>query len=124
MYLIGIGCFEGEYDTTLNSTMPPVVYSPRRLPVALREPLKEEFDTLIQQGIIANVDRPTDWVDSCVCVTKPNGNIRLCLDPKDVNNAVKRTHHYTPTLDDALQKLNEAQFFTILNDRSGYWNIN
>ena len=90
---------------------------------ALREPLKEGLDTLIQQGIIAKVDRPTDWVNSCVCVTKPNVKLRLCLDPKDLNKAIKRPHHYTPTLDDVLPKLNGAQFVTILDARSGYWNI-
>ena len=62
---------------TLNSTVPPVVHSPRRVPVALREPLKEELYTIIQQGIIAKVDRPTDWVNWCVCVTKPNGKLHL-----------------------------------------------
>ena len=71
----GIGCFEGEYNITLDSTMPPVMHSPRRVHVALREPLKEELDTLIHQFTIANVDRPTDWVNSCVCVTKPNGKL-------------------------------------------------
>ena len=94
--------------------MPPVVHSPPRVPIALREPLKEELDTLIQQGILAKVDSPTDWVNSFVCVTKPNGKLRLCLDPKD---------HYTPTLDDVLPKLNGAQFFAILDARSGYWKI-
>ena len=51
----GIGCFEGEYHITLDSTMPLVVHYSRRVPVALREPLKEELDTLIQQGTIAKV---------------------------------------------------------------------
>ena len=41
---------------TLHSYVPPLVYSPRRVPVALREPLKEELDTLIQQGIVAKVN--------------------------------------------------------------------
>ena len=59
----GIGCFEGEYHITLDST---VMHYPRRVPVALREPLKEELDTLIQKGIIAKVDRPTDRVNSCI----------------------------------------------------------
>ena len=119
----GIGCFEGEYHITLDSTVPPVVYSPRRVPVALREPFKYERDTLIKQGIMVKVDRPTDWVNSCVCVTKPNGKLRLFLDPKDLNKAIQRPHHYTPTLGDVLPKLNGAQFFTLLEARSGYWNI-
>ena len=114
-----IWCLEGEYNITLDSTVPPVVRSPRRVPVAPRGPLKEELVTLIQQGIIAKVDRPTDWVNSCVCVTKPNGKLRVCLDPKDLyNKAVKDHPYYTPTLDDVLPKLNGAQYFTILDART------
>ena len=41
----GIGCFEGEYHITLDSTVPPIVHYPRRVPVALRESLKEKQDT-------------------------------------------------------------------------------
>ena len=91
----GIGCFDGEYHITLDTTVTPVVHSPRRVPFALREPLKEELDILIQQGIIAKVDRPTDWENSCVCVTKPNGKLRLCLDPKDLNKAIQTNHTTT-----------------------------
>ena len=119
----GIGCFEGEHHITLASTVPPVVQSPRRVTVALSEPLKDELDTLVQKGIIAKVDRPTDWMNSCVYFTKLNGKLRLCLDPKDLNKTITIPHHYTPMLDDVLPKLNGAQFFTILDARSGYWNI-
>ena len=56
-------------------------------------------------------------------MSKPNGKIRLCLDPKDLNNAIKRPHYYTPTFDDILPKLNGAKYFSILDARSGYWNL-
>ena len=49
--------------------------------------------------------------------------LRLCLDPKDLNHAIKRPHHCTPTLDDVLPKLNGAKYFSIVDARSGYWNI-
>ena len=58
-----------------------------------------------------------------MCVTKPNGSLRLCLDPKDLNKAIKRPHHRTPTIDEILPKLNGAQYFSIVDARSGYWNI-
>ena len=119
----GIGCFEGEYNIQVDPSVLPVVHPPRRVPEALETPLKEEIDSLVRQDILSKVDRPTDWVNSCVCVTKPNGRIRLCLDPKDLNKAVKRPHHYTKTLDDILPKLNGAKYFSILDARSGYWNI-
>jgi len=119
----GIGCFEGEYSITVDTTVAPVIHPPRRVPVALQGPLREQLDSLVQKGILSEVKEPTDWVNSCVCVTKPNGKIRLCLDPKDLNRAIKRPHRYTPTLEDILPKLNGAKFFSILDARSGYWNV-
>ena len=99
------------------------MHPPRRVPEALRGPLKKELDSLVEQGIIARVEQPTNWVNSLVCVTKSNGDLRICLDPKDLNRAIKRPHHFTPTLDDVLSKLNGASWFSILDARSGYWNI-
>ena len=61
--------------------------------------------------------------NSLVCVTKSTGALRLCLDPKDLNQAIKRPHYFTPTLEDVLPKLNGAKCFSILDARSGYWNI-
>ena len=55
--MYGIGCFEGEYHITLDSTVQPIVHPPRRVPVALLESFKEELDTLIQKGIIAMVQQ-------------------------------------------------------------------
>ena len=119
----GIGCFEGEYEIIVDPTVPPVVHSARRVPIALQDALKEELTKLEQQDIIAKVDQPTNWVNSIVCTTKSNGSLRLCLDPKDLNQAIKRPHHSTPTLDNVLPKLNGPKYFSILDARSGYWNI-
>ena len=91
----GIGCFQGEFHITLDPTVPPVIHPSRRVPEALREPLKIELDALIEQGIVAKVDEPTDWVNSLVCVTKSNGILQLCLDHKDLNRAIKGPHHCT-----------------------------
>ena len=62
-------------------------------------------------------------MNSFVCVTKSNGKIRLCLDPRDLNRAVKRPHYVTPTLEDVLSRLHGAKYFSILDARSGYWNL-
>ena len=44
--LNGIGCFNGEFHITLDPSVPPVIHPPRRVPEALREPLKRELDSL------------------------------------------------------------------------------
>lgn len=41
----------------------------------LKEPLKKELDSLVEQGILAKVTEPT-----LVFVTKSTGALRLCLD--------------------------------------------
>ena len=119
----GVGCFKGEYHITLDPTVSPVVHPSRRVPQALQEKLNNKLDSLVQQGIIAKVDQPTDWVNSLVYVTNKDGTLRLCLDPKDLNRAIKFPHHHTPTLDEILSKLNGSKYFSIVDARSGYWNI-
>ncbi|CAB4011009.1 Hypothetical predicted protein [Paramuricea clavata] len=119
----GIGCFQGEFHIILYPSIPPVVHPPHRVPEVLREPLKKELDSLVEQGIIAKAEQPTDWVNSLVCVMKSTGSQWLCLDPKDLYRAIKCHHHFTPSLADVLSKLNGTTCFFIIDARSGYWNI-
>ena len=121
--LEGAGCFQGEFHITVDAAVPPVVHPPRRVPEALKEPLMKELDSLVTQGILAKVTEPTDWVNSLVCVTKSDAVLRLCLDPKYLNRAIKGPHYFTRTLEDILPKRSGARYFLILDARSGYWNI-
>ena len=74
----GIGCLEGTYKITVDPDIQPVIHPPRRVPISIRDDLKTELDNLVEQGIISPVSYPTDWVNSCVCVSKSNRSIRLC----------------------------------------------
>lgn len=80
----------GEYHTTIDRAG------------ALKEPLKKELDSLVQQEILVKVTKSTDWVDSLVCVSNSTWALRLCLDPRDLSQAIKRPHYFTPTLVDIL----------------------
>jgi len=75
----------------------------------------ERFD------IISKVTEPTDWVNSLVTVEKADGSLRVCLDPKDLNNAIKRPHYPMKTIEDVLPDLANAKYFSKLDARSGYW---
>lgn len=43
-------------------------------------------------GVLKKVEEPTEWVNSMVCVNKRTGDLRLCMDPKDLNANIKREH--------------------------------
>ncbi|CAB3981462.1 Hypothetical predicted protein [Paramuricea clavata] len=54
----------------------------RRIPLAVKDKLKDELDRLVTLKVITPVDTPTDWISATVVAIKKDGNIRLCLDPK------------------------------------------
>ena len=58
--LPGVAHFE------IDSCVTPVVAATRRVPVALREPLKSELNKLQTMNVIAQVEEPTDWVSNVV----------------------------------------------------------
>jgi hypothetical protein len=74
-------------------------------------------------GVITKVHEPTDWVSSITFSRKANGKLRICLDPKDLNNAMKRTYHKTPTLEEITHKFHGATVFSKLDARHGYWSL-
>lgn len=56
--------------------------------MAIRDTLEMELIRLESEQIIAKVTEPTPWVSSMVVVPKPDGTLRGCLDPRDLNKAV------------------------------------
>lgn len=119
-----VGCFDDyTYHITLDPEVSPVVHAPRKVPIELKDKLQAELSEMESQDIIAKVTQPTDWVNSLVIREKENGRLRLCLDPKDLNKAIKREHHPIPTLEEITPKLAGAKLFSKLDARSGYWNV-
>ena len=45
---------------------------------------------------IKKVDKPTDWVNSCNCRKIQIVKLRIWLDPRDLNKAIKREHFQLP----------------------------
>ena len=111
----GVGRLEGQYHIRLDESVSPVQHSPRRFPVPLRETLRHTLADLTEQGIIAPVQRPTPWISSMVIVPKKNGTLRICLDPQDLNRAIRREHYPLPTIEEVATRLHGAKVFTVLD---------
>ena len=74
-------------------------------------------------GVIERVQEPTDWVNSMVIVTKPNGKLRICIDPRDLNKAIKREHYPMKTIEEVIMRMPNAKIFSVLDASSGYWQV-
>lgn len=120
---VGIGCLPGTYKIELNDEVQPVVHAPRKLPVALKDQVKNKLDEMQKDGIIEKVEGPTDWVNSMTVVKKPNGDLRICLDPRDLNRAIKREHFKLPTLEEITTNLSGAKYFSTLDAKQGFWHV-
>ena len=118
-----IGCIDGELTLYLRDDIRPVVQPPRKIPHAMMGKLKMELERMESLGVIYPIQEPTDWVSSLVVQTKDNGKLRICLDPKYLNSAIKRQHYPIPTNEDIVDKLVGAKVFSKLDCSSGYWQI-
>ena len=131
----GIGHFPGDpYKFHLKPDHKPARHAPRKVPVHLETAFKEEIDSLVRQGILEEVKKHTDWVNSYVIVEKDTGNahapnhtvkkkLRICLDPRDLNEALEREPYHTRSVDEITAKLQGMTVFTIVDFKKGYWMV-
>ena len=120
----GIGTLPGgPYRIQLNEDYKLVPHPSRHAAVSLKPPYKAELERLTQLGVIKEVREHTEWINSIVPVKKPDGSFRLCLDPKDLNKAIKRNQWYSRSLDDILPELADSKCFSLLDAKSGYWHV-
>ena len=71
---------------------------------------------MVQQDILSEVTQSMEtpeWLNSFVIVKKPYGNLRVCLDPTDLNKHIIRPVCNMYTLEDIIDKLKDATHFAI-----------
>ena len=71
----------------IDSSAKHVVYPPRRVPITLRPKVKAELQRMERLNVNEKIHQATDWVNSMAIVVKPNGKLRICIDPRDLNQA-------------------------------------
>ena len=58
-----------------------------------------------------------------VAVPKHDGKMRICLDPKELNEVIQREHYQLPTVEEVATRLQGARLFSVLDERNGFWHI-
>ena len=125
----GLGKLAGRYKITIDESIKPVVQPPRRLPVAITEQAKKMKNEMTSDGIIEKVNQPTDSVSSMLVVSKPSveadgeTKISICLDPGNLNVAIKREHFPMSTIEEIAIRLNGAKLLSVFDASNDFWQL-
>ena len=99
----------------------PIKQAPRRAPIHQQTELRTHISDLLDAGIIKPSDSP--WAAPIVTVRKPDNTLRLCVDYRKLNDVTVKDAFPLPRVDDALDAMAGASYFTTLDLASGYWQV-
>ena len=135
----GIGKFPGlPYKFQLKPNAKPTRHAPRKVPIHLQDTFHEEIRNLEALGILEETKDVTEWVNSFVIMEKKipidsnnshspahsmNKKLRICLDPRNLNEALEREPYYTCSIEEIMGKFHGMTRFTIADFKKGYWMV-
>ena len=96
----------------------PIFQAPRRLPWNSREATRELVKGMKKQGVVEDSTSP--WSSPIVLVKKKDGSTRFCVDYRKLNAVTERDPYPLPRIDDTLDALSGAKYFSTLDLCSGY----
>ena len=100
---------------------PPIKQCPRRTPFVHREKIAQLVNDMLKQQVVQ--PSSSAWASPVVLVPKKDGNLRFCVDYRKVNAVTKKDVYPLPRVDDILDTLGKAKYFSTLDLASGYWQI-
>ncbi|GBM92206.1 Retrovirus-related Pol polyprotein from transposon 297 [Araneus ventricosus] len=100
---------------------PPIKQYPRRLPLSKKEEAERLVKEMVDNGIIEESSGP--WASPIVLVKKKDGSTSFCVDYRKLNEITIKDSYPLPRIDDTLDALNGSQWFSTLDLKSGYWQV-
>ena len=94
---------------------------PRRVPAHFRNEVERQIDHMLKQGVIEESSSP--WMAPAVFIPKKSGELRICIDYRELNKQSVRDSYPLPLPDEVQDRLAGSKFFTTLDLHSGYWQL-
>ena len=116
-----LGCTDLVTHSIDTGNKSPVRQPVRRIPFALRDTVHQMIQDMLEQGVVQPSHSP--WASPIVLVKKKDGSIRFCVDYRRLNSITKVDVFPLPRIDDTLDLLAGAKYFTSLDLASGYWQV-
>lgn len=99
----------------------PLRQSPYRVSPAERDAIGRQVKEMLRDDVIRPSRSP--WAAPVVLVKKKDGTLRFCVDYRRLNKITKKDVYPLPRIDDALDRLCSAKYFSSMDLKSGYWQI-
>ena len=93
----------------------------RRIPPHFFDEVKKHLQEMIEVGAIRKSFSP--WASAVVLVRKKDGGLRFCIDLRKLNNRTIKDEYSLPRIEDTLDCLHGAVWFSTLDLKSGYWQV-
>jgi len=103
-----------DTDPTADPPVRPVI----RLSLAEQDELKRQLDDLLAKGLIKPSVSP--YGAPVLFVRKKDGTLRMCVDYRGLNKITRKNRHPLPRIDELIDRLRGAKFFSKLDLLSGY----
>ncbi|KAI3370531.1 hypothetical protein L3Q82_025288 [Scortum barcoo] len=116
-----VGLAKGVEHTIRMSDPRPFRERSRRLAPADLEDVRKHLQELLSAGIIKESRSP--YASPIVIVRKKNGAVRMCIDYRLLNSRTIPDQYTTPCIDDVLDSMTGSKWFSVLDLRSGYYQI-
>ncbi|XP_049880106.1 uncharacterized protein K02A2.6-like [Pectinophora gossypiella] len=110
-------------EIPINKSVQPVMQPYRRIPIPIEEKINQKIKELLDSDIIEEVNEPSPWVSPIVPILKDNGEVRVCVDMRRANAAIQRENHPLPCMEHLLPKIKKAQYFSKLDIKNAFHQI-
>lgn len=118
----GLGVLSGKVSLEVDESIKPVSQAPRRFSLPMRNVLQQKLKEMEDLDVICSEDKYTEWTSNILMV-KGDGKIRLCLDPVELNKALKDCKYQLPIIEEVLPMLSKARVFTTVDAKHGFWQL-
>lgn len=107
----------------IDTSVKPVIQRHRTIPLAMVRGVDEKLQKLCKAGIIEPIDGFTPWLSPIVPVLKSDGDIRLCVDMRMANRAIKKEEFPLPNIDTLLSTMGKATVFSKIDLEQAFYHL-